>query len=113
MTLALSIVAILVPVILAMFAAGWRLSSLMASLKVTVDALMESVRELREGLKRLEEIPGILIRLAQLENVVADLSRRTYSGDRHRAVVDNEIQHVKERLRSSPDLSTLIPREDT
>jgi hypothetical protein len=86
-------------------AAVHRVGGIEATFTAAVAELRKSVDELREGLKQIVKIPLLEQRVGMLEGTVSGLSRGLASTDKFRAVAETEIEHVKRRLESSPDLA--------
>jgi hypothetical protein len=48
-------------------------------------------------------------RVGAVEGWIHEVKPRLYSSDKNRAVTNAEIQNIKEKQRSSPDLSLYVP----
>ncbi len=112
--LVVALISLCVTLLGALVTVVWRTAGLTSTMQAMITELRKTVEELREDLKQLKVIPLLEQRIATLEKLhdslshkVSSLWQKTFSLDRHVAVVQE-----RQRPGSSPDLSHLLPREE-
>ena len=96
-----------VAIVMAIGGLIWRLSSLLTQLSVErasmadeIKRMMVTIGELREAIKRIDQLPAHELRINQLESIcsrqqeqISSMWKKLYSTDKHLAVLRSHSEH--------------------